>query len=277
MNNRTFVGLVAAAFLAAAMPSTAYHIDGVTPGGAAPGTALTAADWHVATCINEPTMVGTVFCLNLCELEWGAGSAGSAADDRLAFPGDMGNNGEGGLCTTGRNDATGLSETAPPPAPRTTWTKLEVCDETTVGRNGVDGPFLPGTAAACVFPASTTNIGFTAEIGVYSCFVSAAKALVYDEWYASMNYDGDGGYTGGDAPGFAHTGNGVVDTILVDHYQAWTGHVAVFVDAQDAAAASVTEGSVETSVYTPAGATIIGACGTSPGGAGTPVGPVGIL
>jgi hypothetical protein len=155
------------------------------------------------------------------------------------------------------------------------WTQLDICTDTTVTRNGgVDGPYLNGGA-----PCSgvTNNIGFTAEIGIYSCVVPMGNALVYQESYAAMSFDGDGSYTPGDAPGMPHTGDGTPNNPAgVDHYQAWTGHVSVFINSQDAAAASVTQGSVETSIYTPAAALIL-PCGNSPGGIGTPMGPVGIL
>lgn len=241
--------LVPASLLTSAL---GYHIDGaVAPGPPAPD-ALTSADWALGN--------GNVL---LCEGE-------GAADDRQgallpAFPSPHA--GVGGLCTTGRNDATGEAKpTSAPPAG--TYTRLDLCDATTLGRNGAAGPHAAG-GASCVagtslsatgpgLPGRTDQHGFQAELGVFSCFVPTALpegslmpgfasldyALYYDEAYAWWSHDGDGAYTPGDAPGAPHSGDGAGG--LSDNEDAWRGHASIFLDPALSAPGASAVGSAET-------------------------------
>lgn len=221
MNTRlTHILAAAAVALFVAMPATGYHNDGrltTTPG-------LNSTDWTLAT----PVLI-------ICESE-------GLHDDRNANPG--GNPGNGGLCTTGRNDATNLP--APALKPDTTvWTGLDLCEDTTQVRYGAlsQGPYL--APAPC---ATVNTVAFTAELGTMFCTVAALEALVYNENYAWLTIDGDGGYTASDAPGALHGGDGDAVTNPVgpsDKLNAFQGHVAAFVDSTPA---GVVQGSAETFV-----------------------------
>jgi len=110
MKRTTFAIVVALAFVGMGLPAMAYHIDnakdlaGAVTDPAVGTTNLGSADWTA-----DP--FGTI---DLCESEWGAGTGigggdpgTGPADDRNSNP-PFGNHGQGGLCTTGENDATGL-------------------------------------------------------------------------------------------------------------------------------------------------------------------------
>jgi len=257
MTPKTLLSAGALLLMMGAIPSTAYHIDGAFK-GTADATTLTAADWTTATPL-----------LTICESEYGAGTGpgGTAADDRNAN--GVGNPGNGGLCTSGRNDATGEAVPAKPTATGSAagavWTRFDICSITTVQRNAVlvagqnsysAGPYSP--AASCAgnpgtgFSGNTNTIGFTGRVGTYQCAVAATDALYYDEYYAYMTYDGTPGYTGGDAAGTAHGGtlygglpsaSGGLSTKNVD---AFHGHVTAFVDVSTSVGTPPVSGSAVT-------------------------------
>jgi hypothetical protein len=205
----------------------------------------------------------------LCESEWGAGAPiGTAADERNAV--GQGAPGVGGLCATGRSDATGLlppgqsagsgAVAARPASAGATWTRLDLCDATTFARNGAYGPYT--AAAKCAPAGSRHTVAFTVRLGVIECAVAAGEAVVYDEWYAWALYDGDGTYTPGDPAGVPHHGNGDLDRALLDNVDAWHGHVAVAVDPS----AGILQGSAETAphAFPSPLSNAANACGPSP-------------
>jgi hypothetical protein len=249
MTRTLAVAALAAAF---AVPVSGYHIDGNLVTGAV-GAATTSADWTLAS----PFLI-------ICE-SMGNGVPAGPNDDRNDNPG--GNPGNGGLCTTGRNDASGLPVPnvggVPTKPGAHVWTVLNSCTATTAGRSGgPTGPFLGGIGPACA-PANKAQVGFDAELGIMSCTVGVGQSLLYNENYAWLTYDGDGTYysipngvagPARDAPGAGHSGDGsVIGTGASpsppgsDLADAWDGHLAMFIDTASAQAAGATDGSAETS------------------------------
>lgn len=213
--------------LGLALPALAYHIDNAEQPGAAADLAS-----------SNDFVIGSSFLI-VCEREYGAGFflAGGPvpADDRNGNGGKTPSGthfGDGGLCTTGRNDASGE------PAPHVklgkgNYTRLDACNNITVTRNGglgsaTYGPYNatsgpdPG-GAPCYAPpsmtpgADTNDHWWTFELGAFVCeiptsgspvpmgpFALANYAAYYDEKYAEMTFDGSGFYTAADAPGEAH-------------------------------------------------------------------------
>ena len=174
-------------------PASGYHIQGnYAPSASSP---LTSGDWALDNSL-----------LIACESD-------GPNDPRNANAVNL--TGIGGLCTTGRNSVTGQDPPAAMPGPDN-WTRLDICSATTIerGNDAFNGFQQNDCGGAIGSLGRTDTIGWTAEIGVYSCLVPTAGtvldtalgaladrdyALYYDELYAWWSYDGEGtepGYHG---------------------------------------------------------------------------------
>lgn len=260
------VGAVVFALVGLSVPVTGYHINGTLSGTVA---GLTSGDWIIT---GVPNVI-------ICESDGNDNPAagdlvdGAAADDRNdnaagPLPGQR------GLCTTGRNDATGLIALLARPA-LDTWLRLDTCGLTVVERDTTP-PAIVGVSAAlptgrlCVGPGpdlimgtgddvtgSTTDTSWIADLGAYSCRIPRAAndlfdnfndgtgllgpttgdmSLYYQNTYSWWAFDGDGTYTVGTPEDGGTTG---VDPLPSppgsDIARAWKGHVAMFIrDTDDA-------------------------------------------
>jgi hypothetical protein len=234
--------------VAASAPVSGYHnIPMQVP---IPATATTTIDATTLTTTDWTQSSGTGVSVIVCE---------SNGPDDSRLPTDTGQNGNGGLCTTGRNSATvvdnGVGDELPnslADAAAAGYTKIDACSATTVTRayapasypGTVTVPFIVGNAdatRACSFGEEavtavqgvTNEHGWTAEVGIFSCLIpvpadisTAAPnvvndyALVYSELYAWWSYDGV------DDAGFH-------------------GHVSMFLSASRAATGASLSGSAE--------------------------------
>lgn len=258
----------------------AYHIDG-TPTAVRDDTNthfLSTSDWILGG--------------GLCESE-------GPMDDRNAnlfgaFPG------VGGLCYTGRNDATG---THAPGADRTfaagcepwvspgtagvnspsclpsndAYTRLDACSFTIHERNSMFGPFLPGMAQPC--PGGADEHEWDAVLGTIRCTVHREQRLVYSERYVWWTYEGGAHpYSSGDLAGDQHQGSDATNSGQPGRRDAYHGHVEMVVNAVLARirAASPSGSAVTSPVDAPFGPGIYEPCGPSPAPAafgGFPPGP----
>jgi len=228
MNTRNISIGIALLMMAAAIPAAGYHIDFFDGSGASePG------DWVV----QNPFLI-------ICE-------SNGVRDDRNYFVAEHA--GVGGLCTTGRNDATGTTEPGSTPD-NATWTRLDTCSVPTLSREAQGGAthmivddvcWVNGTAVS----GDTGFVSWSAEIGVYECYVPnvgsafdyglgalATKdyALYYNELYAWWSYDGPGEYTVNDAPGADQNGGADQLTSTTNNTDSYRGHVSMFIDATTA-------------------------------------------
>lgn len=249
MNKKSMIFAASLLMLASIAPVAAYHIT-AQPSQLAP---YTSSDW-----VLDPAALLVIIC-----------ESDGVNDPRNPNPAG-GLHGTGGLCTSGRQDyyADGLAnnvvldgEELPPTskANKTSnatasddWTQLDVCHATLFAR----------TLVGC----DIATIGFTAEIGAYSCFVRTSNAafpaslanpgltpsdrsLYYREQYAWWSYDGNA--TAGEVgPGFH-------------------GHVAVFPGTINRSTSNphLLDGSVFVDDVLGPGANPVN-CGSSPVGGG---------
>lgn len=216
--------VIGALIVLAGFPTVSgYHIDGSAAGTCANGAvslAATTSDW----CIGGAGLI-------VCETE---GSSDDRNTNAASLPGT------GGLCTTGRNDATGNGTAVRKPGNNpTTVTRIDVCQLTIGQRGGPEGGcnLIGGLADPCDRAETAANsfadrpgdctdgVQFTLEVGAFGCTIPTQSsrytdgaggqqqheqdyAGYYDEGYAWWSYDGDGSYTAGDAAGVAMTGDG---------------------------------------------------------------------
>lgn len=255
MNSRLFAGALALLLIGGAVPAFAYHIDNaLSP--LSTFLPLGSGDFEVAGA-------GTLFIL--CEREYGdvGGPGATASDDRNDDPAlPEGGPGFGGLCTTGRNDASGeapfpgTNNTTKPPLG--TYTRLDACNAITSARNnGTGGPYMAGgLPCASVFTptADTDDHQWFAVIGAYACTIPTTGngidqnyALYYDENYAWVSYDGSPPYTAGDPIGVAHSGDGPNPPGVLNNVDAFHGHVTMFIEAAGNQPGFSNTGSAETS------------------------------
>jgi hypothetical protein len=238
MKGKLIAGAVALLMLGMALPAIAYHVNsnGLTPPN-------NPADWSMAI----PFLI-------ICE-------SNGPTDDRNSNPAGA-ISGNGGLCTTGENDATGLpcfntvasgGRCTEPPSGE--YVRLDVCSSLTATR---------GAGMPCAPTGSTAQHSYDAEVGAYICFVptvaptttptSIDHAFYYSRLYAWWSYDGDGSYTLGDVAGAGPTEDG--DSLdnraavpgQVDNEDYWHGHATVFISMGDSIVGASTSGSVETTL-----------------------------
>jgi hypothetical protein len=237
---RTAILVMAMTAIAASTPVTGYHNTPTAVVVAPTGldeNSLTTTDWTQSS--------GTGVSVIVCE---------SNGPDDPRLPTDTGQNGNGGLCTTGRNVGTMATADVPDEqseAASAGYTKVDVCSATTVNR-AINAGFTPGGEAAgftfdnadvnpacagyevpvsSLTGATTAEHGWTAEVGIFSCLIPVPGdastalpnvindyALYYDELYAWWSYDGS------DNAGFH-------------------GHVSMFLSASRSVAGSSLSGS----------------------------------
>ena len=143
--------------LAAIGPAAAYHTKNFNT-AALPGTY--PGDW----ALDQPG-------INICETN---GPTDVRNTDNQGPHGGI-----GGLCTTGRSEATHEPAISLVPA-STDWTRLDVCDADTAARGGVPGTAVSLCAAALTgslspstlgSPGSDGQHGYTFQMGAFSCFI----------------------------------------------------------------------------------------------------------